>query len=340
MPRCFVIQRFDKGPYDKRYRDVLVPAIKKAGLDPYRVDEDPRATILIEDIERGIRGSDICLADITPDNPNIWYEIGYALASNKPIVLVCMDPRPTPFPFDIRHRQVILYSLDAPSDFHLLGAEITSRLMAQLEGSAERPPSSDDAIKLLSSEVSSLRKDLSEIVRTITAKSRPAKDKKSHESPEHHLEDLQGIWHSGSGSIYCARVVDGELLIPYKYYANYPGNEPTSHLYNCKLVGDTLFCLFAWFNSPISGVMVLNIISGTCLRGGWWATEAAPPRLLNKGTDKHRQISELKNDLILTKKGTISDFPEWATRYFANPRSFAAMVPDRRFRVPLDDLYE
>jgi hypothetical protein len=38
MARCFVIQPFDRGgPYDKRYRDVLTPAIQEAGLEPYRV---------------------------------------------------------------------------------------------------------------------------------------------------------------------------------------------------------------------------------------------------------------------------------------------------------------
>jgi hypothetical protein len=32
MARCFVIQPFDNGgPYDKRYNDVLVPAIKEGG---------------------------------------------------------------------------------------------------------------------------------------------------------------------------------------------------------------------------------------------------------------------------------------------------------------------
>jgi hypothetical protein len=45
MPRCFVIQPFDKGPYDKRYKDVQVPAITDAGLEPYRVDEDPSVTV-------------------------------------------------------------------------------------------------------------------------------------------------------------------------------------------------------------------------------------------------------------------------------------------------------
>jgi hypothetical protein len=74
MPRCFVIQPFDGGPFDKRYNDVQLPAINDAGLEPYRVDKDLAATILIDYIEENIRASDICLADITLDNANIWYE--------------------------------------------------------------------------------------------------------------------------------------------------------------------------------------------------------------------------------------------------------------------------
>jgi hypothetical protein len=108
MPRCFVIQPFDEGgPYDKRYADVLVPAIKGADLEPYRVDRDPATTIPIDDIEDNIRTSEICLADITPDSPNIWYEVGFAFANEKPVVMVCAKPRPTKAPFDVQHRHII-----------------------------------------------------------------------------------------------------------------------------------------------------------------------------------------------------------------------------------------
>ena len=84
-------------------------------------------------IENGIRNSDVCLADITTDNPNIWYEVGYALANGKPVVLICAEPRPTSFPFDIRHRPIILYARDSPSDFKKLEGEISARLKAQIE---------------------------------------------------------------------------------------------------------------------------------------------------------------------------------------------------------------
>lgn len=134
MAKCFVIQPFDKGgPYDKRYDDVLKPAIKEANLDFYPVDQDPSVAVLIDDIENGIRESEICLADITTNNPNIWYEVGFAFANGKRVVLICADPRPESYPFDIKHRYIINYMLHSSSDFDKLKSEITARLKAQAE---------------------------------------------------------------------------------------------------------------------------------------------------------------------------------------------------------------
>jgi hypothetical protein len=137
MARCFVIQPFDDGgPYDKRYKDVLLPAIKDADLDAYRVDEDRSSSVLIDDIEQGIRTSEICLADITLNNANIWYEVGFAFANNRPMVMICAKPRPTKPPFDVQHRHIIFYTQDSPSDFKKLQIEVTERLKAQMEKAA------------------------------------------------------------------------------------------------------------------------------------------------------------------------------------------------------------
>jgi nucleoside 2-deoxyribosyltransferase len=131
MGTCFVIQPFDRGPFDKRYEDVFEPAISAAGLEPYRVDRDPSVSIPIEDIQSGIRASDVCLAEITTDNPNVWFELGFALASQKPVVLVCSEGREK-FPFDVQHRTIITYATDSPRDFETLRDTITNRLKAML----------------------------------------------------------------------------------------------------------------------------------------------------------------------------------------------------------------
>jgi O-acetyl-ADP-ribose deacetylase (regulator of RNase III) len=145
MGFCFVIQPFDD-PNNARFEQVFIPAIKDAGLDSYRVDRDPAATILIEAIEDQIKASEACLADITSDNPNVWYELGFALAAGKEVVLVCADGRRDRFPFDIQHRLVIMYKSESPSDFDQLKTAISARLRARLDQRAKMESVASGAI--------------------------------------------------------------------------------------------------------------------------------------------------------------------------------------------------
>lgn len=51
MEQCFVIQPFDE-TYNKRYDDIYEPAIRKAELKPYRVDQDLSTRVPTENIKR------------------------------------------------------------------------------------------------------------------------------------------------------------------------------------------------------------------------------------------------------------------------------------------------
>ena len=135
MPRCVVIQPFDDGKFDRRFDDTYKPALEEAGLDAYRVDRDPGADVPIDAIEEHIREASICLADITTDNPNVWYELGYAFASSCSIIIVCSAERSGDLPFDIQHRNVIKYRSESKTDFDDLGKEITKRAKKLLEKS-------------------------------------------------------------------------------------------------------------------------------------------------------------------------------------------------------------
>ncbi|MDP2786982.1 MAG: hypothetical protein Q8O79_02755 [Pseudomonadota bacterium] len=137
MATCFVIQPFDSGKFDKRFQDIYKPAIEAAGLEPYRVDHDPGVLVPIDSIEKGIRLATICLADITADNPNVWYELGYAFASERPVVMVCSEERTgKKYPFDIQHRSIIPYLADSPSDFDKLRDSLTAKLLAIIKQDA------------------------------------------------------------------------------------------------------------------------------------------------------------------------------------------------------------
>ena len=131
MKSCFVIQPFDKDKFDKRFIDVYKPAIEAAGLVAYRVDNDLGARVPIEQIENNIRDSVLCFAEITNDNPNVWYELGFAFASGKDVIMVCETER-VKFPFDIQHRSIITYKSSSPSDFTELQEKITDKINAYI----------------------------------------------------------------------------------------------------------------------------------------------------------------------------------------------------------------
>ena len=130
MEKCFVIQPFDNDKFDKRFEDIFKPAIEKSGFEAYRIDKDLSVKIPIDEIEKNILESQICFAEISLDNPNVWYELGYAFACDKDVVMVCSEERTGKFPFDIQHRHIITYKTGSKSDFENLEDTITRKINA------------------------------------------------------------------------------------------------------------------------------------------------------------------------------------------------------------------
>lgn len=131
MKFCFVMQPFDGGQFDMRYDEIIEPIVKECGFTPYRADRDSSADVLIDSIEQKISSSEFCIAEITTNNPNVWYELGYAYAKGKRVIPVCSDERGEKmFPFDVRHRSVLTYATKAPSDFDAYKRHLRQRIYA------------------------------------------------------------------------------------------------------------------------------------------------------------------------------------------------------------------
>lgn len=114
---CFVAQPFDNDAFDQRFDDIIFPVVKECGLECYRVDRDSAVVVPADAIEEKITKAKLVIVDITKDNPNVWFELGYAEAMRKTVIMVCSDERQQPFPFDIRHKRIITYRTRSQSDF-------------------------------------------------------------------------------------------------------------------------------------------------------------------------------------------------------------------------------
>jgi len=107
-PRAFVIIKFDD-VFAGIYEEIIVPICSDMGLEPYKADEVYKPGIIMEDVTRGIAESEIVIADITPvkNNENVYYEVGYAHALDKEVILLAR--RGFQLPFDIAGYRVIFY---------------------------------------------------------------------------------------------------------------------------------------------------------------------------------------------------------------------------------------
>lgn len=110
LTRAFVVMQFAE-PYDSLYREVIKPVAEQADFTVFRADDVFRPGIILQDILRSITTSDVIIAEITPTNPNVYYELGYAHAIGKPTILLAeKDADPAKhLPFDISGFRVIFY---------------------------------------------------------------------------------------------------------------------------------------------------------------------------------------------------------------------------------------
>lgn len=106
-PKAFVVMQFS-AEYNELYEEVIKPTCAKFGLDVIRADDMYTNSLILEDITKSIREASVVIADITADNPNVFYEVGYSHAINKPTILLS-DKKRAKLPFDVSGFRTLFY---------------------------------------------------------------------------------------------------------------------------------------------------------------------------------------------------------------------------------------
>ena len=104
---AFVVMKFG-GIYDVIFLEVIKPVCAEFGLKAVRGDEVYTNGPILNDITNSIRRASVVIADITPDNANVYYEVGFSHAISKPTILLCDKARER-LPFDLSGFRTIMY---------------------------------------------------------------------------------------------------------------------------------------------------------------------------------------------------------------------------------------
>lgn len=118
---AFVVLQYTP-PYNELFSDVIKPIAEKMGYDVVRADDVYGPGLIISDIERQIMGARIVIAEISPANPNVYWEVGFAHARGVPTVLIA--EKGTTLPFDVSPFRVLFYENSIAGKRHVeLGLE-------------------------------------------------------------------------------------------------------------------------------------------------------------------------------------------------------------------------
>ena len=108
LPKPFI---FVLMPFDPKFNDIYKFGIKGAasevGAYADRIDEQIFTEGMLDRIFNQISKADVIVADMTGRNPNVFYEVGYAHALGKTVLLLTQAT--DDIPFDLKHRQHTVY---------------------------------------------------------------------------------------------------------------------------------------------------------------------------------------------------------------------------------------
>lgn len=89
-------------------QQVIKTTCEQFNYEVVRADDFYTNGLIIEDILNSIRKASIIIADVTPNNPNVFYEVGFAHGIGKTTILLS-DRNREKLPFDISGFRTLFY---------------------------------------------------------------------------------------------------------------------------------------------------------------------------------------------------------------------------------------
>jgi hypothetical protein len=119
MKECFVISPIGPEGSDIRkdaddvFEYIIKPAMEECNIHPFRSDHLQKPGRISEQMFTAIHSADLCIADLTGYNPNVFYEVAVAQSANRPVILLIRKGQT--LPFDVGDFRCVSYDLNIRS---------------------------------------------------------------------------------------------------------------------------------------------------------------------------------------------------------------------------------
>lgn len=218
-PFVFVLMPFD-AEFDDVYKLGIRPACEAAGAYCERVDEQIFQESILQRIYNQIAKSDFVVADVTGKNLNVFYEIGYAHALGKTVILLTKDVND--IPFDLKHYPHLVYG----GKITLLREDLEKRLRWHIQNSQNTRSKAEGGETLVS--------DLLEFY-IVGQRVESGTTLKLENFPDDDLYDFEVAIHNPSKRVYRGYGQDLGLIVPSGLLAHGPGPYGEEEPFQIKL---------------------------------------------------------------------------------------------------------
>ena len=119
MKKCFVISPIGsegskiRKDADEVFKFIIQPAMHKFDITPFRSDHLDKPGKISEQVFQEIKDANLCIADLTGNNPNVFYELAIAQMLNKPVIIIIKKGQK--IPFDVKDFRIIQYDISISS---------------------------------------------------------------------------------------------------------------------------------------------------------------------------------------------------------------------------------
>jgi hypothetical protein len=321
-------------PFSREFDDVYAAiktsvesALSTSGGRCFRLDEARPAGRITDRLLRELQAAFMCIADLTGNTPNVMWEVGYAMALGKPIIIITQSIQE--LPFDLKDMQSLEYdrrhlSETLSTPLHRVVIDTVSAIPSLEVSRRPEQEANAELVAEMCAQVSELKSIVAQAVRYWNpdeSHSKPVKDEAKY------LINLEGAWVTKeSGSHLYASVINGDLVVPYCYDGN---DTLTGFFYGWRMVGEHWFSRFVWLDGSNSGFQFLKQESLDLLTGAWWpdhvGVEPSAPPPMKTGSK------------ATLKRKVGSDYPVWATKFFTDVHQRGLNSFLKRLHVIADD---
>jgi len=143
---CFIISRIGKegsperGNADIKLEYLFKPVLDELGYNTIRADQEEAPGSISRGIVDRVIKSEMAIADISDQNPNVFYEIAIRNAVQKPIIIIRL-PNQKP-PFDIQDTRAIAVDMSDPK----IWRPAMEKIKKQIQSAEKDPKKASESI--------------------------------------------------------------------------------------------------------------------------------------------------------------------------------------------------